>query len=847
MGLEYISQPQVFLQPITAIGGIQNGIYGSVLPPLYTSFYTWTSTFQVSSTVFPLTGITTLTNKPGSFIVTVGGVLQSPTTYTISISGRTLTFDTPVNPDTEVLVTQIGTIATSALDITFLSAANSVFNNSVFNNVSATNLYVLSSVRGNNIVVDNSLLTNVTATNLRVLASTFLGGTLFDSVTAVSLTVLSAIINQQNTVVTLASATSLTAINTSLFLGPISATSNLTVNGSSVFTDNISVSGIANFTTINTNNISAVNIAGNVLATNSLSARSLQNRFGDIINVKDFGARGDGFSNDTLAISAALIAGGNEAVYVPTGIYKIDSPITIPNTIVRIQGDGDLSILDFSNGGRINFISTLTQLPNLTTNLSAGDNSLIFNSTHNLLEEDAIILYNPTNFSFAPMRYYYRDGHMFRVSQLTSSTGVKTYGNSLSTFTAASLSCYKINGGSVSLSNFKIIPPTVDNGFPVINVEHHQGVKLSNLSFTRKSAGSGIQITRCFDTIIDNCNAEVFGTGDDYPIIMANCQQFRVSNCTLYSSWHAIALGGDDKVCCVPCRSGIISNCHLMNDSTIGVGAADIHGNCDNIQYENCYIDTVADMAGSNVSYIDCTILGRNPAYWNDGICIFGSSEVLKGTYRIENCRLITTGNGSSYGIINIYGQRITGDLNVNIKNCTIENKGVTSSSMRSVMVVTSAVGFNYNINIDGLNVYSPDAFAFLAVTGPDDVSNNLTVSVNNVYGPAGTDLYIASNTNNLNAPMRMQQQTGTQSLSTVTNSNLVLGSTQTFRYPYPRVPSAQCTAVGSYSGNLMAYASFNDITSTTIRPLLTNGTTSTNWSIVGARPVYWTAQINEI
>jgi hypothetical protein len=115
MGLEYISQPQVFLSPITAAGGFQNGLLGSLLPPLYTSFFTWTtSTASTTAITFPLTGIETLTDRSGSFIVTVGGVLQSPYSYTVSNLNRTITFNTPVNTDTEVLVTQIGTVAVSA-------------------------------------------------------------------------------------------------------------------------------------------------------------------------------------------------------------------------------------------------------------------------------------------------------------------------------------------------------------------------------------------------------------------------------------------------------------------------------------------------------------------------------------------------------------------------------------------------------------------------------------------------------------------------------------------------------------------------------------------------------------
>lgn len=143
MGFEILTQPQVFLSPITAVGGIQNGLFGSPLPPLYTSFFTWTSTASITATTFPLGGIETLTNRSGAYIVTVGGVVQSPTNYVVDINNRTLTFDFTVNSNTEVNVTQIGTIA-SLLSVTNLTASDSVFQNINANRLLVTNLTALS-------------------------------------------------------------------------------------------------------------------------------------------------------------------------------------------------------------------------------------------------------------------------------------------------------------------------------------------------------------------------------------------------------------------------------------------------------------------------------------------------------------------------------------------------------------------------------------------------------------------------------------------------------------------------------------------------------------------------------
>ena len=54
-----------------------------------------------------------------------------------------------------------------------------------------------------------------------------------------------------------------------------------------------------------------------IIATGSTTSRSLATRFTDIINVKDYGAKGDGATDDQTAIQAALDVSGPKIVYFP--------------------------------------------------------------------------------------------------------------------------------------------------------------------------------------------------------------------------------------------------------------------------------------------------------------------------------------------------------------------------------------------------------------------------------------------------------------------------------------------------------------------------------------------------
>lgn len=77
-------------------------------------------------------------------------------------------------------------------------------------------------------------------------------------------------------------------------------------------------------------------------------SRRVQDKLGEFISVKDFGAVGDGTTDDTAAIQAAIdyaiYGGGKGRVWVPAGLYKITDTIHLGyghtfNSVV-VEGDG---------------------------------------------------------------------------------------------------------------------------------------------------------------------------------------------------------------------------------------------------------------------------------------------------------------------------------------------------------------------------------------------------------------------------------------------------------------------------------------------------------------------------
>jgi len=87
-----------------------------------------------------------------------------------------------------------------------------------------------------------------------------------------------------------------------------------------------------------------------LVATGSVTSRLLADRWGEIKNVKDFGAVGNGSANDTAAIQAAINAAAGAVVWFPLGTYKITDTISNTSaTDIHLLADGKAVITAIGN------------------------------------------------------------------------------------------------------------------------------------------------------------------------------------------------------------------------------------------------------------------------------------------------------------------------------------------------------------------------------------------------------------------------------------------------------------------------------------------------------------------
>jgi polygalacturonase len=110
-----------------------------------------------------------------------------------------------------------------------------------------------------------------------------------------------------------------------------------------------------------------------IMLPSSIGEINLQNYARDYVSVKDFGAVGDGVTDDTLAFKKAISL--NKNLYVPDGIYIISDVLYLKNSI---QGQQNSKIIRINNDGLIS--SRLLWLDNVE-NITISN--LFFDSTWN--------------------------------------------------------------------------------------------------------------------------------------------------------------------------------------------------------------------------------------------------------------------------------------------------------------------------------------------------------------------------------------------------------------------------------------------------------------------------------
>ena len=118
---------------------------------------------------------------------------------------------------------------------------------------------------------------------------------------------------------------------------------------------------------------------------------------GAAVNVKDFGAVGDGVTDDTAAIQAAIDSGA-ESIFFPSGTYNITDGLDISSNMsvdcevdVVIDGSGIPASTTLGEQYVVEASGSLGSSISLGANVSESDSTITLSSTSGLSAGDLIL------------------------------------------------------------------------------------------------------------------------------------------------------------------------------------------------------------------------------------------------------------------------------------------------------------------------------------------------------------------------------------------------------------------------------------------------------------------------
>ena len=126
-------------------------------------------------------------------------------------------------------------------------------------------------------------------------------------------------------------------------------------------------------------------------------SRTVQAKFQEVVSVKDFGAIGNGSTDDTVAIQKAFSSGAT-IITIPVGVYLLSSTVTVP-TGVTLSGYGQSCVFKAKAG------ITITTLLDISNTNSVNLENFVIDANDPNANTSCILSINVTNFNAQGMYF----------------------------------------------------------------------------------------------------------------------------------------------------------------------------------------------------------------------------------------------------------------------------------------------------------------------------------------------------------------------------------------------------------------------------------------------------------
>ena len=349
---------------------------------------------------------------------------------------------------------------------------------------------------------------------------------------------------------------------------------------------------------------------------------------GQAYNVKAYGAKGDGSTDDTAAVQSLLTqlqATGGRLLF-PAGRYMVPTALTFqsgkdiffdgePGAI--IDGTASTATNLLTVGGTLQASAALAAdvaagAITITTTLTpaVGDILLLSTGAYCLANDPGTVAGRQALGSWwNPSRPGYYKGELVEVAAVApGAPNTLTLRTALwDSYTAAQTTVRLMLAPAVKFRNLQILRNADIKLGLVINYTRNVEIDSLTMSGARERL---LQIGYTYGGVVRNFRGTDFyntTTGTSYGIHVWSAQNLRISDSNIRGGRHAIAHGGNE-----PCRNVIVSHNTLDNEHASGQCCLDYHGNTESCSAIGNFLGNGADSQCRNFKFLDNTIRAIN-------------------------------------------------------------------------------------------------------------------------------------------------------------------------------------------------------------------------------------------
>lgn len=393
-----------------------------------------------------------------------------------------------------------------------------------------------------------------------------------------------------------------------------------------------------------------------------------------------------------------------------TYLYSSSISIIAPGRNITIKSN---CIFDSDTSG-ISASGSITEVGQLSANTLKASSSITLSSLAVPVSAgDILVIHNTKDSSFATHQLYYKNGEFNFAKSVSGNTISLKQQTQAEYLSDDIIKVYKLNPVRLDIQGIKIDSSAVISFMPRLFYKSKFDLTVFNDGSNPASQTAFLLDRGLRSKIIggDYQKLNLGGTGTDYGVSIANCQDIENRAGYCYGARHGVSIGGGSGVGSVPGRRIKTIGAVIENDPASQLHAADFHGNTSDSYYQGCEIIGRISLSGFNTSSRNNRI--NSPE--GEIRAPIGLSELVGGT--IESVGDVIVSSGAASNICGWLGSSTAAKVK---QPTTLKIIDIEFESNPNL------IGISAILNLPVVNNFVMDGFK---LNGPDTLTRLLTYS----------------------------------------------------------------------------------------------------------------------